>query len=207
MLTAALMSALSWCPHATQWKTAWLSRFSFATLPHCGQVWDVKAGFTTMSRTPARAHLSVRTSRMRPHRPAWMPRLRPAFARAAPPTGRPGHPRDVEVLYGDDVELAHQLGGGLVYPVLTRSGLMGLHAGEFCSDPLAPVGGEHGLPAAALLVDAVFAGQVPLQFDVLLLPCKRRFGHVEERAVTRGERVDHAGVDPHHRARLLPRDG
>ena len=49
MFLAAFMSALAWNPHATQQKSAWLSRDSAATCLQLEQVCDVyAAGTATM---------------------------------------------------------------------------------------------------------------------------------------------------------------
>lgn len=79
MFLAALMSALSLLPQVTQWKTAWLSRFSFATWPQRLQVWDVYAGLTSMSRVPARRVLYSSLSWMSVQRLPRILRFNPAL--------------------------------------------------------------------------------------------------------------------------------
>ena len=57
---AAFTSACAVCPHDTQMKTAWLSRFSAATWPHALHVRLVFLGSTSVSVPPERSSLGIR---------------------------------------------------------------------------------------------------------------------------------------------------
>jgi hypothetical protein len=83
MFFAALTSAFSVYPQATQRKRAWLSRLSDARCPQAEQRWLVNAGLT-LSILPGALSSRRRTSRPQPER--LIPRFRAALAA----TLRPG---------------------------------------------------------------------------------------------------------------------
>jgi hypothetical protein len=85
MFLAAFTSALAWNPHATQQKSAWLSRDSDATYRHFEQVCDAYAAGTATMPHPFFRPCHSRVVRNRPKALSRIERFKPAFWRTCLP--------------------------------------------------------------------------------------------------------------------------
>src|SRR5438093_435254 len=85
MFLAAFTSAFAWNPHATQQKSAWLSRDSTATNLHLEQACDVYAAGTSTILLPFFLPCQSRVMRNRPQALSRIDRFKPAFWRTFVP--------------------------------------------------------------------------------------------------------------------------